>query len=122
RAGRPRAATSFRRRRLGHSGGLMLSLVPKLHDLVGSGASRNVAQLRAMGVDPSDHCARIAVKVAPSSSPGRWLLATALIDMLLRLDPLVGEVIIDAPGNDTVAFRSELARRLPLTVRSADRA
>jgi molybdopterin/thiamine biosynthesis adenylyltransferase len=96
----------------------MLSLVPKLHDLVGSAASRNLALLRELGVEPSDGFVRIAVVIEPSPSPGRWLMATALIDMLLRLDPLVGEVIIDAPGMDEQDLASELATRLPLGVLS----
>ncbi|MHB8341109.1 MAG: ThiF family adenylyltransferase [Mycobacteriales bacterium] len=101
----------------------MLALVPKLHDLVGSAASRNLAQLRELGVDPSDRFTRIAVVVEPSPSPGRWLMATTLIDMLLRLDPLVGEVIVDAPGMDESGLAGELATRLPLEVRSvAERA
>jgi molybdopterin/thiamine biosynthesis adenylyltransferase len=41
-------------------------------------------------------------------------MATTLIDMLLRLDPLVGEVIVDAPRIDLRALTSELATRLPL--------
>ena len=92
----------------------MISLVPKLHDLVGSAASRNVAQLRELGVEPSDRAARIAVIVEPAPSASRWLMATALIDMLLRLDPLVGHVIVDAPGMPEDALADELATRLPV--------
>ncbi|HUE60675.1 MAG TPA: hypothetical protein VMO88_13935, partial [Acidimicrobiales bacterium] len=98
----------------------MLSLVPKLHDLVGSAASRNVAQLRAMGVEPSERFTKIAVVVEPSPSPSRWLIATALIDMLLRLDPLVGEVIVDAPGMDEGGLADELMTRLPLQARAVE--
>ncbi len=98
----------------------MLSLVPKLHDLVGSPASRTVAQLRELGVEPTDRQARIAVVVGPSPSPARQLMAATLIDMLLRLDPLVGEVIINAPGMNENALASELATRLPLLVGSAN--
>jgi molybdopterin/thiamine biosynthesis adenylyltransferase len=96
----------------------MLSLVPKLHELVGTAASRNVAQLRELGVDPADRCASIAVVVTPSPSPGQWLMATTLIDMLLRLDPLVGEVIVDAPGRDESRLAASLAARLPLVAGS----
>ncbi len=98
----------------------MLSLVPKIHDLVGSAASRNVAQLRELGVEPTDRFARIAVVVEPYPSPARWLMATTLTDMLLRLDPLVGEVIVDAPGMDVDALASELAIRLPFIVGDPD--
>jgi hypothetical protein len=98
----------------------MLSLVPKLHDLVGSTASRNAAQLRELGVEPGAGQASIAVVVEPSPSPGRRLLAVTLIDMLLRLDPLVGKVIIDAPGMDENSVASELAIRLPVEVTGTD--
>jgi len=98
----------------------MISLVPKLHDLVGSAANRNVAQLRELGVELADRYTRIAVIVGPSPCPSRWLMATALIDILLRLDPLVGELIVDAPGTDERGLASELATRLPLEAGSAD--
>jgi hypothetical protein len=94
----------------------MLSLVPQFHDLVGSAANRNVAQLREMGVEPTGRSVRVAVHVEPSPTPGRWLLATTLVDMLLRLDPLVSEVMVSAPGMDEDALIGELAARLPLAV------
>jgi len=97
----------------------MLSLIPKLHELVGTAASRNVAQLSELGVEPADRSTSIAVVVTPSSSPGQWLMATTLIDMLLRLDPLVGEVIVDAPGMDESRLAADLAARLPLVTGSA---
>lgn len=92
----------------------MLSLIPKLHALVGTAASRNVAQLRELGVEPAGRGTRIAVVVTPNPSPAQQLTATTLIDMLARLDPLVAEVIIDAPGLDENRFVVELAHRLPL--------
>lgn len=98
----------------------MISLVPKLHDLVGSAASRNVAQLRELGVEPSERAARIAVVVEPAPSPSRWLMATALVDMLLRLDPLVGDVIVEAPGMDEAGLADDLATRLPVEKRAVD--
>lgn len=97
----------------------MLSLIPKLHDLVGTAASRNVAQLRELGVEPAGRSTSIAVAVGPSPSPGQRLMATTLIDMLLRLDPLVAEVIVDAPGMDERRLAASLAARLPLVTRSA---
>src|SRR6266508_4534442 len=99
----------------------MLSLVPRLHGLVGSAASRTVEQLRSLGVDPSGRSVRIAVVVESPSAPGRWLTATNLVDMLLRLDPLVGEVIIDAAGMEEGGLASELATRIPLVATSVDR-
>lgn len=97
----------------------MLSLIPRLHDLVGSTASRTVTQLRELGVDPSDHQVSVAVIVGPSPNPARRLLAETLIDMLLRLDPLIGEVIVDSPDMDLDALVSDLTVRLPLEVGKA---
>ena len=94
----------------------MLSLVPRLHDLVGSTASRTVLQLRELGVDPSSRQVSVAVIVGPSPSPARRLLAETLIDMLLRLDPLISEVIVDAPDIDLDVLVSDLTVRLPLEV------
>jgi hypothetical protein len=98
----------------------MLSLVPKLHELVGSAASRNVAQLRELGVEPADRSIRVAVVVPQSVTSARRLLATTLIDMLLRLDPLVGEVFVSAPGLDENRLASELQAKMPLVVRHSD--
>jgi hypothetical protein len=97
----------------------MLSLVPRLHDLVGSSASRTMSQLRELGVDPSSRRVSVAVIVGRSPSPARRLLAETLVDMLLRLDPLIGEVIVDAPDMDLDALVSDLTVRLPLEVGKA---
>jgi molybdopterin/thiamine biosynthesis adenylyltransferase len=91
----------------------MITLRPKLHDLVGSAASRTVAQLHELGVEPSTRQVSIGVSVPRSADPARWLLAETLIDMLLRLDPLIGEVIVNTPGRDA-SWVADLARRLPL--------
>jgi hypothetical protein len=99
----------------------MLSLVPKLHDLVGTTASRNMAQLRELGVKPTGRSVTVTVAVAPSPTPGQQLLASTLIDLLLRLDPLVTEVIIDAPDMDEGALAADLAIRLPVNTASVGR-
>ncbi len=95
----------------------MRTIVPKLHDLVGSSASRTVAQLRDLGVDPSDRQVRIAVTVGASARPAQRLLGETLVDMVLRLDPLVGQVVIDAPNEDAIV--ADLSMRLPLVVTEA---
>jgi hypothetical protein len=91
----------------------MISLVPTLHDLVGSAASRNAAQLRELGVEPNDRGVRLAVNIERVPSQGRWLLASTLIDMLLRLDPLVREVQVAAPEAELQQLVSDLRTRLP---------
>jgi molybdopterin/thiamine biosynthesis adenylyltransferase len=100
----------------------MLSLTPKLHELVGTAASRNFAQLRELGVEPTDRCVRVAVVVPRSVTPARRILATTLIDMLLRLDPLVGEVLVFAPGLDEDRFASEVQTKIPVAVRQRRKA
>lgn len=91
----------------------MIALRPKLHDLVDSAASRTVAQLQELGVEPAARQVRVGVSVPRSADPARWLLAETLIDMLLRLDPLISEVIVDAPEREA-SWVADLARRLPL--------
>jgi molybdopterin/thiamine biosynthesis adenylyltransferase len=91
----------------------MIVLKPKLHDLVGSAASRSVAQLQELGVEPAARQVRIGVRVQRSADPARWLLAETLVDMLLRLDPLISEVIVEAPEREE-SWVADLARRLPL--------
>lgn len=97
----------------------MLCLIPKLHALVGTAASRNVAQLHELGVEPADRSTTIAVVVTPDPSPGQQLMAATVIDMLARLDPLIAEVIVEAPGMDVNRLADELAGRLPLETATA---
>jgi hypothetical protein len=91
----------------------MIVLRPRLHDLVGSSASRTVAALEAMGVEPTDRQVCVAVRLPTGADRARRLLAETLVDMLLRLDPLIGEVVIDTPGWPDDAWLSDLATRLP---------
>lgn len=97
----------------------MLSLRPRLHELVDSTASRTVAQLREWGIEPGERSISVGVSVDTSASPARYLLAATLIDMLVRLDPLVGHVVVDAAGLDEEAFATELGLRVPLDVEGA---
>lgn len=94
----------------------MVVLVPKLHDLVGNVDSRTASQLRAMNVELAERQVTVRVFLPDPRDGGRLLLAETLIDMVLRLDPLVGEVQIDAPGLDLDSVVADLARRLPLEV------
>ena len=100
----------------------MISLVPTLHDLVGSVASRNAAQLRELGVEPNERGVRLAVNIERVPTQGRWLLASTLIDMLLRLDPLVREVQVAAPEAELQQLVSDLRTRLPFETRDTETA
>jgi molybdopterin/thiamine biosynthesis adenylyltransferase len=101
---------------------VVISLVPTLHDLVGSAASRNVAQLREFGVEPNDRGVRLGVNIERVPSPSRWVLASTLIDMLLRLDPLVREVQVAAPEAELHQLVADLGTRLPLETRDTETA
>jgi molybdopterin/thiamine biosynthesis adenylyltransferase len=92
----------------------MLVVRPKLHDLVGSGASRTVAQLTELRVEPSDRQVNIGLVLPQRQDAARRLLAETLIDMLVRLDPLVGAVIVDASASIGESVVSDLALRFPL--------
>jgi hypothetical protein len=76
----------------------MLMHVPQLHELVGRAANWNLAQLRVHGAESADRPVRIAVNVEPLPTPARWLLTATVIDMQLRLDPLVSEVVVETSG------------------------
>lgn len=91
----------------------MITIKTGLHDLVGVAASRTAAQLQALGVEPTRRQVRVAVTLPRSAVPARCLLAISLIDMLLRLDPLISEVVVDAPGRE-YSWVEDLGRRLPL--------
>lgn len=54
----------------------MLALAAKLHELTGTAASRTVAQLRELGVEPACRSATITVTIAPFPSRGQQLMAT----------------------------------------------
>lgn len=99
----------------------MITLVPRLHAMVGSAASRNVAQLRELGVEPSARSVRIGVTVGASPGPAQWLLTATLVDMLLRLDPLVGAVIVDGADAATESMATELGVCLPLALEERGR-
>ena len=91
----------------------MIALRPRLHDLVDSSASRTVAQLQGMGVEPTSRQVRVGVRLPSHSDLARRLLAESMVDLLLRLDPLVGEVVIDMPDRDLDPWLSDLATKLP---------
>lgn len=93
----------------------MISLVPILHELVGSTASRSVVQLRELGVDPVVKGVAVTVVLSGPVTPGRLLMATTLVDLLLRLDPLVKCVGVD--GMDEETLLASLADHVPLQVK-----
>lgn len=89
---------------------------PQLHGLLeGAEQSRTLAQTKAMGVElDADTPTRTVVEIVASCTDrARRLLAAALLDYVLRLDPLVSEVRLKGIDADVV---EELDGRLPLEV------
>jgi molybdopterin/thiamine biosynthesis adenylyltransferase len=64
-------------------------------------------------VEPIDRQVRVGVVLPSASDPARRLLAETLVDMLLRLDPLIGAVSVDMSACDSEGWLTELATRLP---------
>jgi molybdopterin/thiamine biosynthesis adenylyltransferase len=87
--------------------------------LAEKGESRTLAQMEVMaeldGDQPLAH-STVELSLVPGAGASRRLLATALLDYLLRLDPLVSEVRVE--GFEHVVIE-ELATRLPLEQRSS---
>jgi molybdopterin/thiamine biosynthesis adenylyltransferase len=96
-----------------------LALRPLLHrELVAAGDSRTLAQLERLGLPPGEEPrgAIVAISLPSAANPSQRLLAAALIDYTLRLNPLVGEVRLE--GFDR-AVAKELEVRLPLEIVNA---
>ena len=92
----------------------MVALRPRLSQLIESAENRTFRQFEALGVDEAeatDATGRIVeIRVPDHASRSRRLLAHALLDSVLRLDPLVVEVRVD--GFDP-AMLKEIETRVP---------
>jgi hypothetical protein len=93
----------------------MLVVQPRLHALINPADSRTLAQLQALDVDPERAAATagrtVAITLGAAATPSQQLLARALLDSVLRLDPLVADVRLE--GFDAEVL-GELEQRLPL--------
>jgi hypothetical protein len=93
----------------------MLVVRPRLHALIDPADSRTLAQLQALDVDPEQAAATagrtVAITLGAAATPSQQLLARALLDSVLRLDPLVAEVRLDGFDERVLAG---LEQRLPL--------
>jgi hypothetical protein len=90
----------------------VISLRPRLHELVSDEESRTLRQLEVLGVDTAvdQEGSVVSIEVSPDASPARRLLANATLDYVLRLDPLVSEVHVTGFEDDVLA---DLAERVP---------
>jgi hypothetical protein len=93
----------------------MLVVRPRLHEFVSAEESRTLKQLEALGID-SNHGAKtpnrtVAMKLVGRGGASRQLLAYALLDYVLRLDPLVGAVHLH--GFDEPEVRA-VGKRVPI--------
>jgi hypothetical protein len=93
----------------------MLVLRPTLHAFVEAGESRTLKQLEALGVADAKPASRttIGIVIAPDATAEQRLLAHALVDLALRLDPLVQEVQLQGIEEAELAA---LRERVPLEV------
>lgn len=91
----------------------MIVLRPRLHSLLAIEESRTTAQLEALGVAPEASTPpghALELSLGPEPGPARRLLAAALLDYAIRLDPLVAEVRLEGFER---AMIDELAPRFP---------
>lgn len=90
----------------------MISIVPRLNVSVPQDESRTAAQILALGGDSSERPGYSVAIRFDADGGARALLARALIDLLVRLEPLVGHVLIQGPGEGDIA--RDLALRYPV--------
>jgi hypothetical protein len=97
----------------------MLVARPRLHELVDPANSRTLAQLRTLDVDVerarTTSGRSVAIVLGVDATPSQRLLARALLDSVLRLDPLVTEVQLEGFEERVLI---ELEQRLPLELHS----
>ncbi len=95
----------------------MVALRPRLSRLIESAENRTFRQLEALGVDEAeavDAAGRVVEICVPNHvSHSRRLLARALLDSVLRLDPLVVEVRVE--GFDAATLE-DIGMRVPFEV------
>ncbi len=94
----------------------MLRLVPTYAAQLAPEQNRTRLQLVGLGVPnaPASLRGSVVIHVDANGTPGRRLCASTLIDYVVRLDPLVGELIVDADGADELI--GDLPDRFPLAV------
>jgi len=101
----------------------MLVLRPKLHALIEAEEDRTLRQLQAFGIETGERPSgtTVGIRVSPNATAEQQLLATALVDLTLRLDPLVEEVRLEGFNE---AWLGIIRERVPLelgdTARSVD--
>jgi hypothetical protein len=95
----------------------MLVVRPRLHEFVSAEESRTLKQLEALGIDsheaPKTPHGTVAIKLDGRAGASRQLLAYALLDYVLRLDPLVDAVHLH--GFDEPEVRA-MGKRVPIEV------
>jgi hypothetical protein len=93
----------------------MLVLRPTLHAFVETDESRTLKQLEALGVTDAKPASRttIGIAIAPDATAEQRLLARALVDLALRLDPLVQEVQLEGIEEAELGM---LRERVPIEV------
>lgn len=89
----------------------MISIRPRLRDLVLPETSRTTTQLEALGAQ-REVASGFVVGLHLGGNGARALLSRALVDFIVRLEPLVDRVLLTGDGSDALA--RELAVRYPV--------
>lgn len=97
----------------------MIAIRPRLRELVSPQASRTTAQLEALGAEQGA-VPGFTVALRLGRAGVRALLSRALLDFVVRLEPLVDRVVLTGPGSEDLL--RELGTRYPIEVERAPRA
>jgi hypothetical protein len=92
----------------------VITVVPKLRAVVSSQESRTGRQIEALGGDGTDMGGFSVAVEFPSLAGGRGLLARALVDFLIRLEPLVDRLVVTGSGERELV--DEVGKRYPIDV------
>src|ERR1700693_407010 len=100
----------------------MLQLIPHYLERLDPTKDRTRIMLTNLGISHESvgesHGRAVVVRVGESADAARLLAAAQLVDLLVRLQPLVGAVYVDS--RDPYAVVGDLGERFPVEVREAE--
>jgi hypothetical protein len=92
----------------------IVSIRPRLHELIAAEENRTLKQVEAFGIDDAPQLATtVGINLPAEANASQRLLAVATLDYVLRLDPLVSEVHARGFSDEELA---DLATRVPFEV------
>ncbi len=100
----------------------MLRLIPRYLERLNPSQDRTRIMLTNLGISPDTvddlHGHAVVIRAGTSADSARVLVASQLVDLLVRLQPLVGAVYLDS--RDPHAILGDLGERFPLEVQATD--